>query len=234
MTTVAIVVATVLSYVAGWALKLPLLVPVLNTFASFPFMVAALRRGDLRLAITRMLVWALTLAICATAFAYLRPWEAGRVFANGARYRSDMFAWIMTGRGAESTPSEFIPQHARDTALFAVVDVVSGGFAGMAMGAALMNYMATYVGSLAAASRYPLLALFLGWHPWAVIRIVSFVVVGVVLSLPLLSRVFHFRSDAAERRRLLTWAACGLVADVTLKALLAPAWRNLLLRVAGW
>jgi len=33
---------------------------------------------------------------------------------------------------------------------------------------------------------------------------------------------------------LLTWAASGLIADVTLKALLAPAWRNLLLRVAGW
>ena len=77
MTTVAIVVATVLSYFVGWALKLPLLVPVLNTLASFPFMVAALRRGDVRLAITRMLLWALTLAMCATAFAYLRPWEAG-------------------------------------------------------------------------------------------------------------------------------------------------------------
>ena len=38
MTTVAIVVATVLSYFVGWALKLPLLVPVLNTLASFPFM----------------------------------------------------------------------------------------------------------------------------------------------------------------------------------------------------
>jgi hypothetical protein len=234
MTTVAIVVATVLSYFVGWALKLPLLVPVFNTLASFPFMVAALRRGDVRLAITRMLLWALTLAVCATAFAYLRPWEAGRMFANGARYRGEMFAWIMTGRGAESTPSQFIPQHARDAALFAVVDLVSGGFAGMAMGAALMNYMGTYVGSLAAASRYPLVAIFLGWHPWAVIRVVSFVVIGVVLSIPLLSRVFHFRSDGAERRRLLTWAAVGLIADVTLKALLAPAWRNLLLRVAGW
>jgi hypothetical protein len=234
MTTVAIVVATVLSDVVGWALNVPLLVPVFNTLASFPFMVAALRRGDVQLAITRMLLWALTLAVCATAFAYFRPWEAGRVFANGARYRGDMFAWIMTGRGAESTPSQFIPQHARDLALFAVVDLVSGGFAGMAMGAALMNYMGTYVGSLAAASRYPLVAIFLGWHPWAVIRVASFVVIGVVLSVPLLSRVLRFSADRNERRRLLLWAAGGLVLDITLKALLAPTWRNLLLRVAGW
>jgi hypothetical protein len=234
MAAVAIVVATVLSYVVGWSLRVPLLVPLLNTLASFPFMVAALRRGDVRLAITRMLLWALTLAVCATVLSYLRPWEAGQVFANGAGYRGEMFAWIMTGRGAESTPTQFVPQHARDTALFAVVDLLSGGCAGMAMGAALMNYMGTYVGSLAAASRYPLLAIFLGWHPWAVIRVASFVVIGVVLSLPLLSAVLRFSVDRRESRRLLTWAVCGLLVDIALKAVLAPAWRTMLLRVAGW
>src|SRR5262245_50293465 len=157
--------------------------------ASYPFMIAALRRGEVRVAVARMLVWALTLAACATIIAYARPWDAGKIFANGAHYREEMFAWIMTGRGAESTPSQFIPLHLRDTALFVAVTLVSGGFGGMAMGAALMNYMGTYVGSLAAASPHPFVAAILGWHPWAVIRVISFVVIGVVLSVPLLSRV---------------------------------------------
>lgn len=232
--TVALVAATVLSYAIGWILQTPPLVPVFNTLASFPFMVAALKRGDVRLAVARMLVWAATMAVCATTLAYARPWQAGTVFVHGASYRQEMFAWVMTGVGAESSPSRFIPQHARDAAIFAAVDLISGGFGGMAMGAALMNYMATYVGSLAAASRHPLLAALLGWHPWSVIRIGSFVVIGVVLAVPLLSRLLHFRIDREARRRLLTWAAAGLVVDIALKAALAPAWRNLLVRIAGW
>ncbi len=143
MVTVAIVAATLASYALGWAVKSPPLVPVFNMLASYPFMVAALRRGDARLAITRMLVWALTMGVCATLLAYARPWEAGRIFANGAHYRDEMFAWVMTGRGAESSPSQFIPMHLRDTAIFTIVTLVSGGIGGMAMGAALMNYMGT-------------------------------------------------------------------------------------------
>src|SRR5262245_33748210 len=143
MTTAALVAATVLSYALGWAVKSPPLVPVFNMLASYPFMLAALRRGDVRLAIARMLVWALAMGICATALAYVWPWEAGKVCANGARYREEMFAWVMTGVGAESSPARFLPMHLRDTAIFVVVTLVSGGFGGMAMGAALMNFMGT-------------------------------------------------------------------------------------------
>jgi hypothetical protein len=234
MVAASIVLATALSYAAGWAIGVPALVPVLNTLASFPFMLLALRRGDLGAAVERMLLWALTMAVCATLLAYVQPWQAGRMFLNGARYREEMFRWVMTGRGAESTPSLFLPQHARDAALFCALSLVTGGLASMPMGAALMNFMGTYVGSLAAASRRPVLTLLLGWHPWAVIRVVSFVAIGVVLSAPLLGRLLRFKIDRAASRRLLLWSAAGLAADVVLKALLAPAWQKLLLRVVGW
>src|SRR5262249_39949292 len=83
------------------------------------------------------------------------------------------------------------------------------------------------------ARAHRLLTLILAWHPWAVIRIASFVVIGVTLSIPLLSRAAGFGHDLDESRRLLTWAAAGLIADIVLKALLAPAWQRLLLRVVG-
>jgi len=98
----------------------------------------------------------------------------------------------------------------------------------------LMNYMGHYVGSLAATSRHPGLTMILGWHPWAVIRIVSFVVIGVVLSAPVLSRIWRFPIDRRAARRLLAWAGAGLVVDVVMKAAMAPAWQRLLLRVVGW
>jgi hypothetical protein len=234
MPALLIVLSTLFSYALGWAIGISLLLPVLNTLASFPFMVLALKRGDLRLAVARMLLWALTMAVAATMLSYARPALTDALFLRGESYRAEMFGWVLTGQGAESTPSQFIPQQAGHAVLFSVLALATGGVAAMPMGAVLMNYMGHYVGTLAAASRHPLLTMALGWHPWAVIRIISFVVIGVVLSAPLLSRLGSFSVDRRAARALLLGAAGGLVADIILKTLLAPAWQRLLLRVVGW
>jgi hypothetical protein len=230
----AIVAATVLSYALGWLIGIPALVPVLNTLASFPFMVAALVRGRLRLAIARMLLWALTLAICATWLSYLDPARTDLLFLRGASYRTEMFAWVLTGHGAESTPSLFIPQQALHALLFAGLAAATGGVLAMPMGAVLMNQMGHYVGALGAASARPALTMALGWHPWAAIRIASFVTIGVVLSAPMLGRIARVTVDWRAARTPLAWACAGLIADVVLKWLLAPAWQRLLLRIVGW
>ena len=234
MISIVIVVATLISYAAGWLIGVPAVVPILNTLASFPFMVLALRRGDVRLAVARMLLWALTMGIAATLLSYARPSQTDALFLRGEAYRTEMFAWVMTGRGVESSPSQFLPQHARDASIFAVLALATGGALAMPMGAALMNYMGHYVGALAAASRRPALTMALAWHPWAVIRVISFVILGVVLSTPLLSKIFAFRVEWTPMRPLVIGASIGLILDVVMKALLAPAWQRLLLRVVGW
>jgi hypothetical protein len=229
-----IIAATLFSYALAWAIGIPLVVPVLNTLASFPFMVLALRRGDLRLAVARMLCWAATMGVAATVLSYARPAQTGPLFLRAESYRTEMFAWVMTGQGAESTPSQFIPQQIGHAALFSGLALATGGTLAMPMGAVLMNYMGHYVGTLAAASRRPLPTVLLAWHPWSVIRVISFVVIGVVLSAPLLSRIGKFRVDWTAARTLLIWAGAGLMADIAVKALLAPTWQRLLLRVVGW
>lgn len=234
MILLAIVVATLVSYAAGWAVDRPLLVPVFNAFAGFPFMVAALRRDDIRLAIARMLIWALALGTCATLLSFVRPWRTDSLFLRGGSYRVEMFAWVLTGRGEESDPARFIPKHALHAAGFAAAALATGGVLALAMGAVLMNQMGNYVGTLAAASAHPVATMMLGWHPWAVVRIVSYVAIGVILSAPLLSRLGGFRFDWRAARPLLGWAGAGLVADIVLKSLLAPAWQRLLLRLVGW
>jgi hypothetical protein len=230
----AIVATTLLSYAFGWAFGIPVLLPIFNTLASFPFMVLALRRGDLRLAVGRMLVWALTMGVAATLLSYARPAQTDSLFLRGESYRTEMFAWVMTGIGAESMPSQFIPQQAEHAAIFSVLAIATGGTLAMPMGAVLMNYMGHYVGTLAASSARPALTMLLAWHPWAVIRVVSFVVLGVVLSVPVLSRIGGFRLEWRNARPLLFASCGGLVLDPVLKALLAPAWQHLLLRVVGW
>jgi hypothetical protein len=234
VSAVVIVLTTLLSYAVGWLIGTPALVPVLNALAGIPFMVASLRRGEVRTAIARMLLWALTMAVCATALSYLEPWRTDRLFVRGAAYRTEMFAWVASGRGMESRPSQFIPQQAMHATIFALLAVASGGMLALPMGAVLMNYMGHYVGMLAAASARPALTMILAWHPWAVIRVASFVVIGVILSAPMLGRVFRFKVDWAAARAPMIWACAGLLVDIALKALLAPAWQRLLLRVVGW
>jgi hypothetical protein len=146
----------------------------------------------------------------------------------------EMFAWVMTGRGAESDPAIFIPQQATHAAVFALLALATGGVLAMPMGAAMMNFMGHYVGALAAASARPVTTIVLGWHPWAVIRIASFVALGVVLSGPLLARLGRFSFDWRRARSVVVWAGVGLVADVVLKWLLAPSWQRVLLHVVGW
>jgi hypothetical protein len=196
-------------------------------------MVLALRRGDLRLAVARMLLWALTMGVAATLLSYWRPSQTATLFLRGESYRTDMIGWVLTGQGAESTPSQFIPQQAGHLVLFSGLALATGGVAAMPAGAVLMNYMGSYVGGLAAISRRPALTMVLAWHPWAVIRVTSFVVIGVVLSAPLLSRLWKFPVDRKAARTLLLIAASGLIADIVLKALLAPAWQRLLLGVVS-
>src|SRR3954464_3775153 len=197
-------------------------------------MVAALRRGDVHAAVGRMLLWALTMGVAATLLSYAYPAETESLFLRSGDYRREMFTWVLTGRGAESTPSIFIPQQAGHAALFSGLALATGGVLAMPMGAGLMNYMGHSLGTLAAISRHPAPLLLLGWHPWAVIRVISFVVLGVVLSTPLLSKLGKFRVDRAAARTLVIAACGGLVADIILKTLLAPMWQRLLFRTVGW
>ena len=234
MAALLIVLATLLSYAVGWAIGIPILLPILNTLASFPFMVLALRRGDLRLAVARMLIWALTMGVVATLGSYRWPAQTGALFLRGETYRAEMFTWVATGQGAESNPSQFIPQQIGHAALFSGLALATGGAAAMPMGAVLMNYMGHYVGTLAETSAQPALTLLLAWHPWAVVRVISFVVIGVVFSAPLLSRILKFPVEWNAARPFLVWAGVGLVLDVLLKTLLAPTWQRLLLRSVGW
>jgi len=231
---VAIVIGTAASYSIAMLVGVSWLVPILNTVPAFPFMVASLRDGRTDEAIGRMLVWAAALAICATTMSYLQTASAGRLFIHGEAYRREMFEFVLTGRGAEGNIRAFLPQHAAHVAVFSALALATGSMLAMPLGAVLMNYMGYYAGSLAAASAHPLRAVVLAWVPWALIRVASFVTLGVVLAGPVLGRIFRFPYPLRDQTRWLWLAAAGLIADVFLKWLLAPWWRHLIAAAAGW
>jgi hypothetical protein len=222
------------SYLLGWWLGQPWLLPAFNAAPAWPLLYAALRRGRPGQAIARLSIWALMLGACATALAFWRPETTASLFLNAESYQREMFAWVATGRGPESEPSRFVPVHGAHALLFSLLSLASGSLLSMPMGAVLMNYMGHYVGTFGAASARPGVAILLAWHPWAVVRVGSFVALGVVLAGPVLSRVGRFPFSLRRHRRLLVLASAGLLLDVALKTLLAPGWARVLRAVAGW
>jgi hypothetical protein len=230
----AIVGGTALSYGVAVLVGIPALVPFINVLPAFPFMVASLRRGHAGEAVWRMLVWAAAMAVCATLLAYFDTTSAGRLFLRGEDYRREMFAFIRTGAGREGDIAAFLPQHVAHAAAFCALAIATGATLAMPLGALLMNYMSYYVGALAAASAHPWLALAIAWVPWALVRVVCFVTLGVILAGPVLSRALGFPFRLRDHARWLRLAAAGLLLDVALKWALAGWWRGLLLHAAGW
>jgi drug/metabolite transporter (DMT)-like permease len=86
--------------------------------------------------------------------------------------------------------------------------------------------MSYFVGSVAAAGGHPVLLVGASWFPWSVIRVLSFVLLGVLAARPLvLRRRWPFERDDW---RWLALALAGLCADLLLKAAAAPAYGRLL------
>lgn len=234
MTTIAVVAGTLASYALAWTLGSPVLVPVLNTLPALPVLVLRLRRGRVGPAVADMLAWAATMAVAATALSYWAPDATGQLFVHAETYRTEMFTWVRTGVGDENQPARFLVTHAWHAAAFCLLSLASGSVLSLAMGAVLMNYMGHYVGALASAGASPVPLAVLGWHPWSVVRIASYVVLGVVLGGPVLARVAGFAFRLRAQRAWLLAAALGLTADAVLKWLLAPRWGALLRDLAGW
>ena len=222
-----VVLATVLSYPLGLLLGGGVLLPVLNTAAAYAAMVVLLRRGARRKAVGLMLAWAAALAVSATVTLAAWPADPGPLVLHGPRYRDEMLHWIRTGEGSEGRPAQFIPQHVVHLAAFVASSLATASAASMVLGAALMNYMGFYVASLYRAGAPANAVLLLGWQPWAICRVAAFVVLGVVLAEPLLSRVRPYPYDGLRAAApYVIAAAAGIAADWILKALLAPYWRE--------
>jgi hypothetical protein len=229
-----IVGGTASSYVVAMLIGVPALVPFLNVAPALPFMIASLRRRRVAEAVSRMLVWAAALAVCATTISYLDTSGAADLFVRGEAYRREMFEYLLSGYGPEGDVRRFLPQHAAHAAVFCALALATGGLLAMPLGAVLVNYMAYYVGALGAASAHPWKAMSLAWVPWAIIRIGGFVTLGVVLAGPVLGRILRFEYRLRDQTRWLALAGAALLVDVALKWALAASWREMIRSAAGW
>lgn len=201
------------------------LLPFAAALTVFPEFARRVRAGDSVGAWRLGMAWAGALSAGLLTLTLARPDWAAAVIWNGPAYRDEMMAWIQTGAGRESDWRAFLPQHGRHAAVFVVLTLASGGYLGLALGAALLGYMNYFVGSYAALAPNAVQGIAVAWVPWSIVRVMAFVLLGAVFARPILLR----RAGSGPwvgrvERRLLLLAGSGLLCDVLLKGLSAPLY----------
>jgi hypothetical protein len=219
-----LLVASILSTAIGFWLSNQYLLPVLNVLVPFPVMYTLLVNEKRPRAFAAMLFWALCTGVITTWAVVNFPTMAKASIFHGSAYQQEMFHWIRTGEGAEGNPGKFVPQHLLHFIIFCILSALTAGFLALLMGCFLMNYMSYYVGSLIASSSDPMLATIMGWHPWSVIRVASFVIIGVILAEPTICKIVKRDYNYSEIRPWFWAAITGIALDIVIKALLAPWW----------
>jgi hypothetical protein len=212
----------------GWALI------ALAPLTLYPSFSRKVRAGDYFGAWQLGLLWALLLSAGVILLTIWWPAAARAGIVHGEPYRLEMFRWIATGEAPENDWHRFLPVHLAHFAVFVVLTWASGGYLGLALGAFLVAYMSYFVGAYAAASGHPFLGAVAAWVPWSVLRVLAFVLFGALFSRPLLTRrLWPFgRDEFLHEHRLMGLALSGIVADLVLKALFAPAYGLFLRQMA--
>jgi hypothetical protein len=224
-------VAAAASVAAGVYLGNRWWLPLLNTLLAYPIYAYLVIHREYGRAVGWMLFWAFFLSVSMITLVVLAPETARAAVLRGAEYKKEMFDWIRTGQGAESDPSRFIPQHLLHYGAFAAASLLSGGALGLLMGCVLLNYMNFYVGSLIYHGVPPLTVLLYGWPVWSILRVAGFIVTAVGLSDIFFAKVLRRDGwDSGAAKKALAIGFVLIVADMMLKAFLAPIWRDALWR----
>ena len=197
----------------------------------YPNFLSQVRQGRYTPAMQWVLLWALFQSLSIGICTAIAPERGAEVVLKGSAYTADMLHWIRTGEGAEGSLHLFLPLHLKQYAIFCVLSLLTLGSASLILGTYLLNYMNFYVVQLAQISTRPWMVAIVGWPPWSLLRLVGFIATGTALTALGVNLLAKMRGQVSRypfpTHHL--WAGVGLVvADIVVKALIAPVWRQLL------
>lgn len=223
-----IIIAVVFSIILGLLLPGKWFLPILNTLAIYPLYYYYLKSQQYRKAFIQMLIWAIVMSIMVILLSsYFNPLMESKILL-GSQYRNEMFTWVKTGVGEESTPNQFIPKHLMHFVVFSIYSILTGGFAALFMGSMLLNYMNFYVGSLYAHTTNPFIILIFGWQPWAIIRVIGYIALAIGLSELFFSFLYKRPLNKIAVKNYVLGGLFCVILDLFLKTLLAPTWQKVL------
>jgi hypothetical protein len=224
-----LLIGTPLSLLVGVLLGKYLL-PLVQALVAFPPFLFLVARQRWSRAFLAMVFWALLGSISVGFASYFWPAHMEEAILNGPEYQGEMFHWIETGVGPEGDIRQFLPQHLLHFGVFSLLTVLSAGLLGLVMGSVLVNYMSFYVGTLLLQAEQFWAVLLMGWPPWAILRVLGFILAAVFMAALTFRYVSSVELDLKGAKWCMTTAVVLLGFDILLKWSLAPIWRVLLER----
>ena len=200
-----------------------LVFPLVMTLMIYPLYYLDLKEGRNWDAAYHVLMWALSSSLTLILITMSLGEEIGELILKGNSYKQEMFRWIRTGAGPEGDPSLFMIPKLTELGLFSILCFVSAGFLGLFLGSFLLNYMNYYVGCLFIHSKAGMMwaPILLGWPIYAILRVIGYVNLGVVLSIPFFSRLLGASFDGKQVKKQLYLALAMITLDFLLKGTLA-------------
>ncbi len=222
-----LIIGTPLSLLFGVALGKYLL-PLVQALVAFPLFLFLVGRQRWGRAFLALALWAFLGSVSVGVASYFWPAHMETTVLNGREYQGEMFHWIATGVGPEGDIRQFLPKHLLHFGVFSLLTFASAGFLGLVMGSILVNYMSFYVGTLLLQAEQFWSVLVIGWPPWAILRVLGFILVAVFLAALTIRFFTSLKLDLEGAKRCLAAGVVLLTLDVVLKWSLAPIWRSLL------
>jgi hypothetical protein len=219
-----VVPATVVGFLISVLARNRTFSPVLGAAAvTYPFLLAL--RQSVVSAFLVLCFWTLIQSAIVILYS-TRSSRAERLFWNAGPYSRNMFQWIETGVLPEGSTGSVLAAHLRQAAVFCALALLSANLLSLILGCALLNYMNYYVSRLVVRFDNRAVAVAMGWNPWSVIRVLSFLWLGAALSVPWMHHLGWTGYEFGWWNLLP--GLLGLTADIALKTLVSRRWSSLL------
>lgn len=232
MIFIFLVIGIIFSTTVSFLLGIPWLMPIFSAAVPYPIFLLKVHKQKYQSAFWWMLIWGLLQSICVILATRIAPKTAAKVILRGQSYTTEMLHWIRTGEGSEGSLRLFLPSHLLHYAIFCILCVVSLSSVALVFGTWMLNYMNFYFAELVKLSSKPWLAAILGWYPWSLLRIIGYITTGVALAALGLNLLTRLRKKVPKSVFPKSYMLAGIgfiIADIIVKATLAPIWQKLLL-----
>lgn len=199
------VLPLLLAYPFGWSGH-----RFVSALLLFPLFVALVRADRQREGFALVLASYACHSIAAISLTWLDAAGAAPLLADGPAYWEKNYRWIRTGTDPEYQVINWLPAHLQQLAGMAIYGFTSLGLIPLAQGMYEIDLMNFYVGRLLRLSDNPFVALFVGWHFWAILRGVAYTRIVFEVSSLSLSRMtgIELSTRPRRRRRWLVGLAC--------------------------
>jgi hypothetical protein len=224
------IIITPVMFAISVLLRHRIFLPLLCSIPACAGYLLALRSSTFS-AFSVVIIWTLIQSFLVIYSAKRKPDSMKNLIVRSEAYTRSMFDWIETGQLPEGKMPQVIQSHLQQTILYCFLAFITANLGSIVLGCVLLNYMNFYVSQLSARSRNSGIAILLGWNFWSVIRVLSYLWLGVILGIPLASYLVNVAQPFQW-----VWLVpgfAGVILDLFLKIYLSNWWRKKLALLLG-